>query len=117
LEIYEASESPFEKSLEAEERKQFAPLIIMLTLRLDDDLDVNVLGQLIDWITEFVYIRELRLQSIYTYLYPIHATLTKSAIGAEEKGRRREAFQQELTSRLYVLEKLEACDLFGKRYP
>jgi len=114
---YEVGESPFEKSLEAEERKQLVPLISMLTLRLNDDLGVNVFGQLIDWITEFAHIRELRLQSIYPYPYPIQATLTKNAIGAEEKGRRREAFRQELTSRLPAMEKLEACDFFGKRYP
>lgn len=115
--VYEVGESPFEKSLEAEEKKQLVPLISMLTLRLDDDLGVNVFGQLIDWITEFAHIRELRLQSIYPYLYPIQATLPKNAIGAEEKERRREAFREELTSRLSAMEKLEACDLFGKRYP
>jgi len=114
---YEAGESPFEKSLEAEERKQLVPLISVLTLRLNDDLDVNVFGQLIDWITEFAFIRELRLHSIYPYPYPIQAILTENTIGAEEEKKRREAFRQQLISKLSVMEKLEACDLFGDRYP
>ncbi|KAF5357942.1 hypothetical protein D9756_001885 [Leucocoprinus leucothites] len=118
LVAYEAGESPFGKNLECEEKEKLVPLINVLTLRLQDDLEVDTFGPLTDWIMEFTQTRELKLQSVYPYPYPTQIFFTESAVEAEEeKKRKREAFRQELSSRLVEMEKLETCDIFGKRYP
>jgi hypothetical protein len=115
---YEAGEPPFGKALGKEEKEMFVPLVIVLTVRLKDTFEVDIFGPLTEWIMEFKNTRELTVESVYPYRYPLQTFFKRSAVEAEkEKQRTREALCEELRSKIIYMEELESCNIFGKRYP
>lgn len=112
---YEAGESPFGNNIL--EKETFVCLIQTLTLRLKADLEGQIIGQLADWIMSFSNLRELNVESVYPYRYPVQTPFTRKEVAVEEERQKiKDELAKELTKKLAAMEKLGSCEIFGEKY-